>query len=184
MAGTRSQKKITGSLIAGALLVPLTAVAAAALVGSITNAQGAEAAPEARAPITVEQLATTTSATPVSDADATFTACTSGAEELLAAERDEAIDPLQTAALDALRQICQKEGLGIAGPPTPDPVVQVVTVNQPAPASGQGESLGCTDDEYESDDAYDECHDDDDDHGDHDDDDDDDDDNHDDEDDD
>lgn len=162
MPTNRTNKGITGSLIAGALLVPLTAVAAAVLVGSIVHAQNAEAVSVPPDSMIIDEPAVQASVPPVSDT--TFTACTSGAEQLLVAERDGTIDPLQIAALDALRQICEKEGLTIADPPTPTRVV--MTVSQSTSGYAQDGVLAydedCDDEDHDG--HHDEHHDQDNDH--------------------
>ena len=161
--------RVSGSVIAGLLLVPLTAVAAVAIVGATSRPPAAQAAEESTT--TTEMESTTTTLVDVdslTDAEALAQACTTSAQNLIEREMDESISELEIAALDALRTICDEHGMPIAGPPEPEAIVQVVTVNE-APQDGTtDDQSGTHDDDYEDDD-YDDDHDhDDDDDDDHD----------------
>lgn len=147
--------RVSGSVIAGLLLVPVTAIAAVAIVGATARPPAAEAIEEVTETTEAIEDTTTTSVLvdvdSLSDADALAKACTESAEDLIEQERDESIDELEMAALDALRQICDEHGLMIAGPPEPEPIVQVVTVRQAPPSSSttQAHDAYIDDDEYE-----------------------------------
>jgi hypothetical protein len=149
-------------VIAGLLLVPATAIAAVAIVGATARPPAAEAAQESTT--TTEQTAEETTTTTLvdidslTDAEALEQACTTSAVQLIEREMDETISDLETAALDALRTICDEHGIPIAGPPQPEPIVRVVTVKQ-APqdttsqdAVSNDEYAGHDDDDYDDDD--------------------------------
>jgi hypothetical protein len=152
-------------VIAGLLLVPATAIAAVAIVGATARPPAAEAIEEATE-TTEAVVDTTTTSTLVdvdglSDAEALAKACTESAEYLIERELDESIDELEMAALDALRQICDEHGMTIAGPPEPEPIVQVVTVREaPAPSTTAAPDASGEDDhsEYDDDDEDHEDH--------------------------
>jgi len=166
-------------VITGLLLVPATAIAAVAIVGATSRPPAAEAFEETTSTtqeIEAETTTTTTTTTTtnvdvegLSGEEALREACTESAEGLLERELDESISDIETAALDALRQICDEHGMPIAGQPEPEAIVQVITVNE-TPQNDVATDVVETDG-YDDDDDYD--HDDDDDYDDHDDDDDD-----------
>ena len=167
--------RVSGSVIAGLLLVPLTAVAAVAIVGATSRPPAAEAAEDLTTTTEVAELESTTTTLvdleSLTDAEALEQACTTSAQHLIEREMDESISDLETAALDALRTICDEHGIPIAGPPEPEAIVRVVTVKQ-APQDDQSAVQGA--DEYNDDhddDDHDDDHDDDDHDDDHDDDD-------------
>ncbi len=128
----------TISLFLGLLLIPLSAVAATALManGGATGTDGDEASlavvdvPETTVTTTESATSETVFVTepPTATRADLETAC--GAEGLELVEREAAatITDLEQAALDSLRQICAEEGLEIAGPPAPPPVVRTVSV--------------------------------------------------------
>jgi hypothetical protein len=149
----RSNQRVAGSMIAGLLLVPLSAVAAVAIIGSVARAPEAQAeTPETSTTIAFAQPVASTTTVPMSDEDAAMVACTSGAAELVAAEADGTIAPLQAAALDALRQICADKGLTVAGPPAPEPIVEIVTTVKPAVrASDESPGTAVYDDDHDED---------------------------------
>jgi len=160
--------RVSGSVIAGLLLVPATAIAAVAIVGATARPPSAEALEETTSTTQQDTEETTTTLVDVeglSDEDALEEACTGSAQELLERELDESIDEIEIAALDALRQICEEHGMPIAGPPVPESIVRVISVTDDSDEYSD-------DDEYDRDDEHDDDHDEDDD--DHDDDDDDD----------
>jgi hypothetical protein len=128
--------RVTGSVIAGLLLVPATAIAAVAIVGATAQPPAAEAFDESLVSTTTEAVADSTTTTSLvagmSEAEAVEQACTVSAMELINREVDETLTDLEAAALDALRQICEEHGMPIAGPPVPEAVVRVVKVAAPA----------------------------------------------------
>jgi hypothetical protein len=121
-------------VITGLLLVPATAIAAVAIVGATTRPPAAEAFEETTSTTQeIEEATTTTTIIDVeglSDEEALREACTESAEGLLERELDESITDIETAALDALRQICEEHGMPIAGQPEPEAIVQVITVRE------------------------------------------------------
>ena len=151
----RGTNRFTISLILGLLLIPISAVAAVALISqeedpAATQEETIEVAsptPEA----TIEVVTTTIAAPAVSEtmvvtesptatsADLAI-ACGDEGMQLVEREADGSIDELGQAALDALRQICEEEGIPLPGPPEPAPVVRTVTVVAPSTSSsGTGE---------------------------------------------
>jgi hypothetical protein len=156
--------RVSGSVIAGLLLVPATALAAVAIVGATTRPPAAEAIEGVTETTVVIEDSTTTSTVidveGLTDAEALEKACTESAEHLIAQELDESIDELEMAALDALRQICDEHGMTIAGPPEPEPIVQVVTVQQAPQTTTTDTSDAYVDEDH--DDDEDEHHDEDD----------------------
>jgi hypothetical protein len=159
--------RVSGSVITGLLLVPATAIAAVAIVGATTRPPAAEAVDlVAEITTTTEQIeeGTTTSTTvadhldELSNEEALRTACTSGAEALIESETEESIGDLESAALDALRQICDEHGMTIAGPPEPEPIVRVVTVraSENTTSNAAETSADPDDDEYDDHDDEDE----------------------------
>lgn len=163
----RSEAKLTGAIIAGLLIVPATAITALAIVGSVSRAPAAQAATGTTT--TTMAVAETTAATsttePVdklSDDEALVEACTSEADDLLEKELDQSINGVEAAALDALREICAANGMPIAGPPAPAPIVQVVTVSgspTSAPVSDGYTDHDQGDDDEDHDEEEDEDHD-------------------------
>jgi hypothetical protein len=152
--------RVSGSVIAGLLLVPATAIAAVAIVGATVRPPTAEAI-EGVTETTeaIEDTTTTTTLVDVeglSDAEALEKACTESAERLIEQELDESIDDLEMAALDALRQICDEHGLTVAGPPEPEPIVQVVTVKQDPTTTTEEPDVYIDEDDgdYDDDDKY------------------------------
>jgi hypothetical protein len=119
------RRTVSLSVIAGTILVPLSAVAALLLTGS---------------PATDAAAVSTTSSVPSagSPQDATETteggggdlkaACGPEGMELVALEQSGAITTVQQAALDALREICEQEGMPLPDRPAPEPVTETVLV--------------------------------------------------------
>jgi len=122
------------------LLVPLSAVAAAAVISDSGDAGTEEMVMVAEVP---EAVVTTMAAETVETvfvADpATFTradleaACGEQGWALVEREAEGTINELEQAALDSLRQICAEEGLELPGPPAPPPVIRTVAVADPSP---------------------------------------------------
>ncbi len=132
----RSTAKLTISIIAGLVVVPLAAVMAVALMSDTqptdtTLAAAVEASPE------VQQVVFGAVAEATSEDLAA--ACGPAGMALVTAEADKTITPLQQAALDALRPICEGQGTPLPGKTAPDPIVQTVTRTMvaaaPAPAA-------------------------------------------------
>lgn len=120
------------SFIIGLVLLPVSAIAAVAMSG-----------PSAAEPTTTIAVATTrpaeTTATAavaegLTDTDI-WQACVPDAASLLEKEVAGTITPIEDAALDALRAICEAEGMPLDGPPAPPPITQTVVVAGPRVAS-------------------------------------------------
>jgi hypothetical protein len=131
--------RLSTSLIIGLLLVPLSAVAAVALVGPDASATTATTVAAATTlPDTTTTTATTvpetTAAPEIASRDDLVAACGSDGLSLVTKEADGTITPLEQAALDSLRAICSREGMDLPGKPAPEAVVETVTVAA-APAS-------------------------------------------------
>ena len=131
----------TVSLILGMLLVPLSAVAAAAVISDSGDAGTEETTEAVMVAEVPEAIVTTTAAETVETVfvtdPPTFTradleaACGEQGWELVEREVEGTINELEQAALDSLRQICAEEGLELPGPPAPPPVVRTVAVADP-----------------------------------------------------
>lgn len=178
---TRSST-FTISLILGLLLIPLSAVAATALISNDGETDDGEAAvtvvdvPETTITTTTEVVVAETvfvTEPPTATRGDLEAACGEEGFELVEREASETITDLEQAALDALRQICAEEGLELPGPPAPPPVVRTVkvvdssasattddTVPDDASVSGDDDH----DEEDEEDDHDEDDHDEDDDH--------------------
>jgi hypothetical protein len=133
------------SMILGTLLVPVSAVAAIWLTDPGQPAQAETV------------LSTTTTAAPAASTAAQVSFTDSGATEadlraacgyvgmtLVDAERDGSISDVQQAALDALRDICDEQGLSLPAPPTPDEQVQTVVVQADSSAGASAASSSGT----------------------------------------
>ncbi len=150
-AGTakpKSGSRFSTSLIIGLLLVPLSAVAAVALVNPDAAAESEEAvAAEFVAETTTTAAAEEIVIPEIASADDLAAACGDEGWTLVAKEADATISPLEQAALDSLRAICLSEGLELPGPPAPEAVVQTVTVvASPPPATSGDAGSGTTTD--------------------------------------
>jgi hypothetical protein len=148
--------KLSTSLIVGLLLVPLSAVAAVALVNpeSSSATQDASATTTTVAVETTTTMAeTTTTTAEITGADDLALACGEQGQELVDKEADDSITPLEQAALDSLRAICSEEGMELSGPPAPEPVVQTETVVAGPPPATTTTEVGTSDDDH-GDDQY------------------------------
>ncbi|MEN8235563.1 MAG: hypothetical protein ABFR89_11665 [Actinomycetota bacterium] len=154
----RSGSRLTGAIAAGLLLVPATAIAALAIVGSVSRPPAAVAATDLSttsttgAPETSLTTSTTVTDDERTDEEAIQDACTLDAQELLEKELDASITEVEAAALDALREICEAHDLPIAGPPVPEPIVQVVSVRGPSSSSIAADDQGDDDATYDDED--------------------------------
>jgi hypothetical protein len=106
----RQKKSLALSLALGALLVPLAAFAASALVRDASNQE-----PPISTTAGSADPATITAA-PTGLADIGI-ACGEEGMQLLTAEADGSITDVQQAALDALRDICEAEGRALPASP-------------------------------------------------------------------
>ena len=161
----------TISLILGLLLIPLSAVAATALISSDGESEADDAGV-----IVVEVPETTVPTTEVLEAETVFVtepptatsadlgaACGPEGRELVEREAEGTITDLEQAALDALRQICAGEGLELPGPPAPPPVVRTVSVVDSSSSATTDDTLPDDQAVSDDDDQYDDDHNEDDD---------------------
>ncbi len=156
MATKFTKGSLSLSMIVGTLLVPLSAVAALWLTDPTPEA-------EASVPSTTTEPSTTTSTVAATEVTVTGpdleAACGPDGMELVDLEERGTITDVQQAALDALRDLCEQEGMPLPAKPESEPIVQTVIV--PAPASTPTTSATTTttyddhdDDGYEYDDEY------------------------------
>jgi hypothetical protein len=129
------------SMILGTLLVPVSAVAAIWLTdpGQPAQAEGVQSTTTTAAP--AAQVSFTDSGATEADLRA---ACGYVGMTLVDAERDGSISDVQQAALDALRDICDEQGLSLPAPPTPDEQVQTVVVQDDSSAGASAASSSDT----------------------------------------
>ncbi len=136
--------RFSTSLIVGMLLVPLSAVAAVALINPDASAELEETA---AAEVIVEETTTTAAQEfempEIASAADLKDACGEQGLLLVTKEAEGSISPLEQAALDSLRAICTSEGMDLPGPPAPDAIVETVTVV--AAASGSTSSASSSD---------------------------------------
>ncbi|MFV9673016.1 MAG: hypothetical protein ACNYZH_07285 [Acidimicrobiia bacterium] len=173
---TRSSM-FTISLILGLLLIPLSAVAATALISNDGETDEGEAAaivvdvPETTITSTTEAVAAETvfvTEPPTATRGDLEAACGEEGFELVEREAAETITDLEQAALDALRQICAEEGLELPGPPAPPPVVRTVKVVDSSASATTDDTIPDDSSVSGDDDQYDDDHDDEDEEDDHD----------------
>ena len=133
-AAKKSGSNLTLSVILGIVLVPVAAVAATLLSGDdVTQAEATETT------VTTSQPAPSVAEIAYANVEATAEdlayACGEGGLWLVDAENSGAITPLQQAALDALRGICEGQGTPLPGKAAPPPITQTrtVTVTVPPP---------------------------------------------------
>ena len=160
---TRARRSVSASVLAGMLLVPLSAYAASVLVSDRTQVEPEAAVPAPiYTPVTVTDFATQTAS--AADLEA---ACGDVGLGMVGAELDGSISDIQQAALDALREICAQQGMPLPGKPAPQPITQTVILadGQPAPSIGDGAEseweIQDDDHEWDDDDDYYDDHDDD-----------------------
>lgn len=151
------------SLIIGLLLIPVSAVAAYAIVSGSSDTDS----PASTVAMTTAETTSTAPAPTTTSAGETFVvepvsatredlerACGEDGFTLVAAEADGTISDVQQAALDALRQVCAESGMELPGPPMPEPVVRTVTIqasSQPSPTSSAPTASGGDDGYYDDD---------------------------------
>jgi hypothetical protein len=150
----KDSNRATWSLLAGLALVPLSAVAAFALVSPSERPGGNDveyaaadlvATSVATAPTTAARGETVVVVEPATATRADLeAACGPDGQALVEREYAGDITPVEQAALDALRQICEAEGLVLAGPPAPPDVVRTVRVKAPPPPSAAISAAGAT----------------------------------------
>lgn len=119
------------SIIAGAVLVPLSAVAAIALAKA--EPSSVDPAPEQQQ-VEWQQVASVVFSDHQATPEDLANACGPAGLELVAAETDGTISDIQQAALDALRDICEGQGMALPGKPAPDPIIKTVIVQDTSPS--------------------------------------------------
>jgi hypothetical protein len=127
-----SSKGFTLSMLAGLLVIPLSAVAALALVQRPLPEEKEPATTQSETQATVAQIVFDNLTATPEDLNA---ACGPAGLSLLVLEETATISPLQQAALDALRGVCEQQGTPLPGKPAPPTVTRTVRVNPPAPAA-------------------------------------------------
>ena len=130
--------RFSTSLVVGMLLVPLSAVAAVALVNPDASAEPEEVAVAVVTETTTTMAAEEIIIPEIASGDDLELACGEQGLALVIKEADATISPLEQAALDSLRAICVAEGMELPGPPAPEAVVQTVTVVAAPAATGGG----------------------------------------------
>ena len=132
--GKPSGSKLTISIIAGMMLIPVSAVAAVMLTDHEATVAVAEDTTTTVAIQPPPSIAEIVYADVGATAEDLAYACGEGGLWLVEAENAGAITPVQQAALDALRGICEGQGTPLPGKAAPPPIVQTrtVTVNVPA----------------------------------------------------
>jgi hypothetical protein len=146
------------SMIAGLVIVPVSAWAAFALV---PHEPGPEPAQAASPVTTTQQVASVDQNAAAADL---VTACGEAGLELVAGEASGSLSGLQQAGLDALREICAQEGMPLPGKPAPEPIIETIVVTAPAAAavtanpSGDGEHEEEHEDEHEEEQEHEEEH--------------------------
>lgn len=145
-ATQKGGKKFSTSLIVGLLLVPLSAVAAVALVNPDASAEDGAAAEAVVAGVRTTTGVEEIVIPEIASTDDLEEACGEQGLALVMKEADETISALEQAALDSLRAICRAEGMELPGPPAPEAVVETVTVVAgPASTDDGGETVAVDD---------------------------------------
>jgi len=157
MLDNLAKKGLSVSIIVGTLLVPLTALAAIWLTDPDQAAEETSYPTTTALVTTVTSPPTTTTATIDIAADLQ-TACGPEGMQLVSLEESASITKVQQAALDALREVCQQQGIPLPSKPVADPIVKTVVVPATIAASPVPNSTPTTlydhefeDDEYEDD---------------------------------
>ena len=162
---TSSPRKVCPSPSSWARCSGLTALAA---IWMTDPDQGTE---ETSAPTTAASAPTVTTEAIIDIAADIKTACGTEGMQLVALEESQSITDVQQAALDALREVCEQQGIPLPSKAVADPIVRTVVVPVATAASpGAGSASTTLDDddhEFEDDeheDDRDEHEDEDDDH--------------------
>jgi len=155
-----AKRGLTLSMIVGTMLVPLTALAAIWLADPET-----EETPTPSVDLTSVSTATPQSTTAETTDIAADLEAACGPEglQLVSLEGSRAITDVQQAALDALREVCQQQGIPLPPKPAPEPIVQTVVVPATATASPVPSSTPTTYGDDHDDDEHEDEHDDEDD---------------------
>jgi hypothetical protein len=159
VAGRFTKGSLTISMIVGTVLVPLTALAAIWLTGPGDSGEESVATTTTVVPaITVVPAPeTTTSGVTQDDLQA---ACGPEGMQLVALEEQGSISDVQQAALDALRDLCDQQGLPLPAKPASEPMVQTVIVPAVSSPTSVATTPATTYDDHEEDDDHDDDEDD------------------------
>ena len=138
------KKSFLIALLIGALAVPLLALAANGLIeGNGSEHESADATESAARDVLSEPIEKVVN-DDTSIEDHLAAACGEDGQALVAEELDGSIDPIEQAALDALRPICDEAGMPLAEAP---PVVRQVVVVEQTVAPAVSESNETHEDE-------------------------------------
>ena len=139
MKNSLSPRTMLIGLVVGVFSVPALVFAASGFFATHSDAPAAQAQTPAVAapflPAPTTSAAPTTTVAPSPTAADVVRACGEDGLSLVAAETDGSISELEQAALDALRPICEAEGLPLPGAAAPEPVTVVETVLLPPATS-------------------------------------------------
>ncbi len=134
MAGRFTKKSLSVSMIVGTVLVPLSAFAAIWLTDP--GQAEAEALTTTLATAPEPSVDTTAATVVVSDPRADLLkACGPEGMQLVVLEEDGSITEVQQAALDALRELCDQEGMALPDKPPLEANVRTVIVPATAPTT-------------------------------------------------
>lgn len=161
----RGAKTLSVSVIVGTLLVPLSAAAAFWLADPGGEGDGAANAGESTTTTIWSPEATAATTVALYDDGLKHgdleEACGPAGMQLVTLEEEGSITDVQQAALDALRDICEQEGMSLPERQQPEPIVQTVVVTETA--SPPSTTMADDDDYYDDDRYEDEDHEDEDD---------------------
>ncbi len=135
------------SVILGTLLIPVSALAAFAFVSPSSGTETTQS----NIPIATDVGFNPFEAT----AEDLARACGPAGMELVIAEDNGSITDVQQAALDALREICAKQGIQLPGKAAPEPIVQqivVQSVSAAAPSATTSAPTSFSEDDHDEDD--------------------------------
>jgi hypothetical protein len=148
-----AKRGLSLSILVGTLLVPLTALAAIWLTDPDRGEE-----PSVPTPNVIPATTLTTQSTSEATIDITAdlqAACGPEGMQLVSLEESLTITDVQQAALDALRGVCEQQGIPLPSKPVPEPIVQTVVVPAPATAGPVPSSTPTTfHDEDEDEDEY------------------------------
>jgi hypothetical protein len=154
-----AKRGLSLSILVGTLLVPLTALAAIWLTDPDRGEE-----PSVPTPNVIPATTLTTQSTSEATIDITAdlqAACGPEGMQLVSLEESLTITDVQQAALDALRGVCEQQGIPLPSKPAPEPIVQTVVVPATATAGPVPSSTPTTlhdEDEDEHEDEHEDDH--------------------------
>jgi hypothetical protein len=156
-----AKRGLSLSILVGTLLVPLTALAAIWLTDPDRGEEPSTPTTNA-IPATIVTTQSSSAATIDITADLQA-ACGPEGMQLVSLEESLAITDVQQAALDALRGVCEQQGIPLPSKPAPEPIVQTVVMPSSATAGPIPSSAPTTfhdedEDEHEDEDEYEDEH--------------------------